>query len=92
MKKLPLFIALFIASTTVGFGQNYRADNFDFASGISLKTPVEAPVAKRAKGGSHHSVGNSIYSMSHPRSADFNITNSLGGYTTGNATIDGLIV
>jgi soluble lytic murein transglycosylase-like protein len=30
--------------------------------------------------------------MSHPRSSDFNISNSLGGFTTGNATIDGLIV
>jgi hypothetical protein len=92
MKKLPLFVALFVASTTVAFGQGYRADNFDFATGISLKTPVEAPVAKRAKGGSHHSLGSSINSMSHPRSSEFNISNSLGGYTTGNSTIDGLIV
>ena len=92
MKKLLLFVALFIASTTAAFGQGYRADNFDFVSGISVKTSVETPIAKRSKGGSHHSLGSSIKSMSHPRTADLNITNSLAGYTTGNATIDGLIV
>ncbi len=31
-------------------------------------------------------------SVSHPRTSDFNISNSLGGYTTGNSTIDSLIV
>ncbi len=92
MKKLPLFVALFIAFTTAAFGQGYRADNFDFASGISVKTPVETPFAKRTKRGSHHSLGASINSISHPRTADFNISNTLGGFTTGNATIDGLIV
>lgn len=92
MKKLPLFFALFIAATTVAFGQSYRADNFDFATGISLKTAAETPVNKRAKGGAHHSLGGSINSMSHPRSSDFNLNNSLGGFTTGSATIDGLIV
>jgi hypothetical protein len=92
MKKLPIFVALFIASTTVAFGQSYRADNFDFATGISLKPSAKTPVAKRAKGGAHHSFGASINSMSHPKSSEFNISNSLGSYTTGNATIDGLII
>ena len=92
MKKLPLLVALFIASTTVAFGQGYRADNFDFATGISVKPSATTPAAKRTKGGAHHSLGTSINSMSHPRSSEFNISNSLGGYTTGNATIDGLIV
>lgn len=92
MKKLPLFVALLIASTTVAFGQGYRADNFDFATGISVKTSVDTPVAKRAKGGAHHSPGASINSLSHPKRSDFSISNSLGGYTTGNATIDALIL
>ena len=92
MKKLPLLVALVIASTTVAFGQGYRADNFDFATGINVKTSVEAPVGKRAKGGAHHSLGASINSMSHPRSSEFNISTTLAGYTTGNTTIDALIV
>jgi len=92
MKKLPLFVALFVASTSVAFGQSYRADNFDFVSGINVKTPVETPVAKRTKGGSHHTLGSGMNAMSHPRASDFTGSQSLGGYTTGNATIDGLIV
>lgn len=92
MKKLSLLFALFVASTTVAFAQGYRADNFDFATGISVKRSLEAPVARRIKGGAHHSIGASISSISHPRSSDFNITKTLAGYTTGNATIDGLIV
>ncbi len=92
MKKLPLLVALIIASTTAVFGQGYRADNFDFASGISVKTSIETPATKRTKAGSHHSLGSSMNSVSHPRTSDFNISNSLGGYTTGNSTIDSLIV
>ena len=92
MKKLPLFIALFVVSTSVAYGQSYRADNFDFVTGINLKVPAESPAVKRAKRGSHHSLGAAMTSMTHPRTADFNTSNSLGGYTTGNTTIDGLIV
>jgi hypothetical protein len=93
MKKIALLVALLILSATAVVGQSYRADNFDFATGISVKPSArETPVAKRTKGGSHHSPGSSIYSLSHPKRSDFNISNSLGGFTTGNATIDGLIV
>src|SRR5687768_12089174 len=92
MKKLPLFVALFVASTSVAFGQSYRADNFDFVSGINVKARVETPVAKRTQGGSHHALGSGMNAMSHPRASAFTTTQSLGGYTTGNAAIDGLIV
>ena len=92
MKKLPLFVALFVAFTSVAFGQSYRADNFDFVSGIHVKTPSETPVAKRMKGGSHHSLGSGSNAISHPRASEFTASQSLGGYTTGNQTIDGLII
>ena len=92
MKKLPLFVALFVASTSVAIGQSYRADNFDFVSGINVKTPAETPVAKRTKGGSHHSLGAGTNAISHLRASDFTGSQSLGGYTTGNPTIDGLIL
>ena len=92
MKKLPLFVALFVACATAAFGQGYRADNFDFVSGISLRAPAERPVVKRTKGGSHHSAGAGMNALNHPRASEFTGSQSLGGFTTGNATIDGLIV
>ena len=90
--KTILLVAIFVASTSVAFAQSYRADNFDFASGISVKASVEAPVTKRTKGDAHHSLSAGMSSLSHPKAADFAISNSLGGYTTGNSTIDALIV
>ncbi len=94
MKKLPLFVALLVSSATVAAGQGYRADNFDFASGITLKTSsIQTSQPKRTKRGAHHSASaSSIHAIIDQKMSDFSISNSLSGYTTGNATIDSLIV
>ena len=97
MKKLPLIIALFLVASSAALGQGYRADNFDFATGISLKTPSEAsPVARGSRsrrGGSHHSANNgAINALMDQRMSDIPISSSLAGYTTGNSAVDSFIV
>jgi hypothetical protein len=97
MTKLPPIVALLFVFTSVALGQGYRADNFDFATGISLKTPspqttlVKTPRTRR--GGAHHSASAAaIHSIIDQKMADIGISNSLGGYTTGSATVDSFIV
>ena len=97
MKKLPLIFSLLLISTSAVLGQGYRADNFDFASGINLKTSSsQMPRAKSSRnrrGGAHHSASAAaINAIIDQKMSELAVGNSLGGYTTGNPTVDSFIV
>lgn len=96
MKKLPLIIALLLAPTFAALGQGYRADNFDFATGIKVNAPAPSVLARTSRsrrGGAHHSASAAtINSLIEQRMSEIRTSNSLGGYTTGNATVDSFIV
>jgi soluble lytic murein transglycosylase-like protein len=97
MKRLLLIVSLILVSTSAASGQGYRADNFDFATGIRLKpSSTEIPLAKTSRskrGGAHHSANaaasNAIIDQ---KMSDIRISNSLSGYTTGNGAVDSFIV
>jgi transglycosylase-like protein with SLT domain len=99
MKHFPQAAALLFVFALTAFaqaGSGYRVDNFDFATGVRIETPAPAPrPAGKARRGRLLTSNNLNYSSSikpliHQTSLSF--TNSLGGYTTGNASVDNFIV
>lgn len=99
MKKLTLSLALLILSSSAASAQStaaYRFDNFDFANGVRVEAPP-APVPTKASGkksrrGSHSASAESITAIINTRMAEIKGDASLSGYTTGNSTVDSLIV
>lgn len=99
MKKTILAALLLAVATSAGSAQTtvpYRFDNFDFANGVRLETPP-APLATKASGkklrrGSYAASSESINAIINTRMAEIKGGNSLGGYTTGNSSVDSLIV
>ncbi len=107
MKKF-LLIALFVVIATAAASAQtpvgYRFDNFDFANGVRLEAPpapaAPKPTAKKLRRGSYAASPETINTLINTRMAEIKAGNSvglssggsLGGYTTGNATIDSLIV
>ena len=97
MKQLFFAIILVLAcslSVAAQNNSNYRLDNFDFASGIKVQSPtVPAKLSRKKLRGSHHSASAaSINTIIDQRMADISVSNTLAGYTTGNASIDSFIV
>ncbi len=99
MKKFTLAALLLFLSASAGFAQtpvSYRFDNFDFANGVKLETPP-APVPAKPSGRklrrtSYAASADSINAIINTRMSEIKGSNSLAGYTTGNATVDSLIV
>lgn len=99
MKTFSLAVAILFASAIPIFAQGgpgYRFDNFDFANGIKVETP-SSPVplktsGKKLRRGGYAASGERINAIINTRMAEIKGANSLGGYTTGNATVDSLIV
>lgn len=97
MKKFTLVAALLIASaaSALAQGASYTIDNFDFANGVRIETPrlqASKRPARRAKLTASKELTRLIESNVLERMSDINTSNSLGGFTTGNATVDGFIV
>jgi hypothetical protein len=98
MKKLTISLALLILSASAVSAQNtaYRFDNFDFANGVRVDTPPAAVPAKstgkKPRRGSYSASADSINAIINTRMAEIKGDASLGGYTTGNSTVDSLIV
>jgi hypothetical protein len=97
MKNFYLAIALFFISTIPAFAQSgsaYRVDNFDFDNAVRIHTPAVQPSAPKSVKG-RRLTGNNNYSAS-PKSVKapitINLSSSLSGYTTGNTSIDQLII
>jgi hypothetical protein len=100
MKKFLLLFTFLSAFAPSAIAQDqaavstYRVDNFDFASAVRIQSPPPAS-AKQLRKRRLVSANNLNYSPStatliHPTGMP--IGGSLGGFTTGNAAIDGFIV
>ncbi len=99
MKKLSLLILLLLVSALPVLAQDpalYRFDNFDLANGVKIEKPPAPPETSRKR--SRKLAASSNYSYSHSRTPLTRLTsmavgsNSLEGFTTGNAEIDSYIV
>jgi len=98
MKKFTLAALLILVTVSAAFAQtpvSYRFDNFDIANGVKLETPKPAPekiASKKSRRRGYAASAESINAIINTRMAEINGDKSLGGYTTGNATVDSLIV
>jgi len=100
MKKFTLTAALLVVSAAAALGQStagYRVDNFDFVNGVRLDVPppklVSAKVSPRKLRRTAASASaESINAIINTRMTEIKGASSLGGYTTGNATVDSFIV
>jgi soluble lytic murein transglycosylase-like protein len=96
MRKTQLLIPVLLVVASTAFAQSgsgYTVDNFDFANAVQVETP--APPAPKAKAGRKLISRNAHYTppagaLVHKTSMTLNP--SLGGFTTGNADVDGFIV
>ena len=100
MRRFAFIIGLLFAAGTTGSAQDsspYRIDNFDLASGVRVQLPP-APVATPQKLSRKRKLTSSRNWMYSPDKApltqltSMNLSNSLEGFTTGNAVIDNFIV
>ncbi len=98
MKKTPLLTLLVIVFATPIVAQDtvaYRFDNFDLANGVRIEKPAAPPETTKKRS---RKLTSSNYSYSHSRTPLTLLTgmatgsNSLEGFTTGNAEIDNYIV
>src|SRR4030095_16283622 len=100
MKKFTFTAAFLFVSGATALGQTgagYRVDNFDFVNGIRVETPKTQLTSykasrKKLRRGAPSASAESINAIIDTRMAEIKGASSLGGYTTGNATIDSLIV
>ncbi|HEY8186859.1 MAG TPA: lytic transglycosylase domain-containing protein [Pyrinomonadaceae bacterium] len=105
MKSFSLSVAILLTLTVSVFAQSaserggsnssaYRADNFDLKTGVQIVTPPASPLKKLRKGRlvTSNNLNYSPASQPLTRTTSMNWTGSLGGFTTGNATIDGYIL
>jgi len=100
MKASILFLLLIIISAVSVSAQTdvaYRFDNFDFASGIRIEKPAEPRVSRKnrrlgkAKVAEEPITANTN-SIPLTRSTSMFVGRSLDGFTTGDNSVDGLIV
>jgi Transglycosylase SLT domain len=100
MRLLIFTFILIVWSAISVVGQSaspYRFDNFDFANGVRVEK-IRGPVAPARKGRrAQKLVTSSNLVYAHPntdltRLTSMNVSNSLEGFTTGNADIDAFII
>ncbi len=100
MKKFTLTAAVLFVSAASALGQSglsYRVDNFDFANGIKLEKPQQQVLSSKAsrrklRRTAPSASAESINAIINTRMAEIKGPSSLGGYTTGNPTVDSFIV
>ena len=99
MKTLFLTLGLTLTSAATGLAQSsspYRVDNFDLVGVVKVETPAPPPSSRKA--GPRRKLttsSNLIYSASNTpltQLTSLNISGSLEGFTTGDATVDSFIV
>ena len=97
MRTILFGITLVLLTSLPVLGQQtspYRVDNFDLANGVKIETPP-APVQQSRRRIRKLTQKTSLaYSPSQPlpELTHTNVSNSLGGFTTGNAEVDNFIV
>jgi transglycosylase-like protein with SLT domain len=102
MNKFTLAAAFLLITTASVFaqdgssGSSYRVDNFDFASGVRVEVPAPTlSSSRRGRKGRLTTSSNLNYSpivTTLTRPTSMNLTDSLSGFTTGNADVDNYIV
>lgn len=98
MKKFPLIIAILFVVALPALAQNetasstYRVDNFDFAGAVRVELPPAPPVRKSRRGRVlAAAVLENSPAPSLTNTLSSNSENGLGGFTTGNVTVDSYI-
>ena len=99
MRKLFLFLALTLVSGSSALAQTtsgYQIDNFDFSNGVRIETPA-APTAKKPSRLSRQFAASQNFKYNPaPESltqlTSMNVNPLLGGFTTGDSSVDSLIV
>src|SRR6266550_5727633 len=102
MKHFPLTAALLLFCASSVFcqsdlGGSYRVDNFDFINGVRIAAPTQASSSTKSRRGKIRGAGQpanagEINAIINDRMAQINGRDSLGGFTTGNASVDSFIV
>jgi soluble lytic murein transglycosylase-like protein len=103
MKHSLLIAALLLVCASSAFpqggtGGSYRVDNFDFVNAVRIMAPppaASAPIKTRrgkSRNAGYSASAGSINAIINDRMAEIKGNSSMGGFTTGNATIDGFIV
>ncbi len=101
MKKFPLTILVLLAALAPAAAQSggsYTIDNFDFANGVRVEMPQPLARSKRMSRRARLSASQDaqkaelIENNIADRMASLNASSALSGFTTGNSTVDGLIV
>jgi soluble lytic murein transglycosylase-like protein len=101
MKHLLLIPALFFVCASSVFaqsGSSYRVDNFDFVNAVRIAAPpplVASPMKLRrskVRGSGYSANTASINAIINDRMSEIKGNDSMGGFTTGNASIDNFIV
>jgi hypothetical protein len=96
MKNLHLVIGLLFVFAIPAFAQSgsaYRVDNFDFENAVRVQTPPpQTPASKSGRGRRLTSNNYSASAKSLKQPTTVNLSSSLSGYTTGDASIDQFII
>jgi soluble lytic murein transglycosylase-like protein len=98
MKVFVLSLCVALSSAVAASAQtdaSYRVDNFDFANGVRIETPPQPSVKRNTRLGKVKLTSESFPKLSAsplPKLTGGVISQSLEGFTTGDSTIDGLIV
>ena len=97
MKKFTFTTLLLVVSASAALGQSsapYRVDNFDFAGAVKVaaQPPAATPKSSRRRSSRMPASAASINALIETRMSEIKGSSSLGGYTTGNASVDSFIV
>jgi soluble lytic murein transglycosylase-like protein len=98
MKALVLALLFTLGSAVAATAQTdvlYRFDNFDFASGVRIEKPPQPAVKRNTRRGKARAAAEPIANMSAlplTRLTSMSISRSLDGFTTGDSSVDTLIV
>jgi hypothetical protein len=96
--KILLIFALTLAAAANCFAQNasaYQVDNFDFANGVKIEVPNRSAAKKFSGPRKLTSSNNLIYTPTRApltQSTSLSFRGGLEGFTTGNTSVDDLIV
>ena len=93
-----LFTLSTAAAATAQTAISYRVDNFDFANGVRIERPPEVAPKRKARLGRSRSVAVAAEPIANldaaplTRLTSMAVSRSLDGFTTGDTSVDGLIV